>query len=145
MSRLCAVLIGLGGLYTLGVMFNSQHTAAMQAKHIAQVPTIYSLNELQSMTAQHPQLIVELTANWCIACKVVERDLFINQPAPELSSWTRVKLDISETTTNSQAVLKHFNLFGPHAILMFKHGQLVNQLLGEPTRSEFKQALQRQQ
>ncbi|MDR9778563.1 hypothetical protein RJJ65_39150, partial [Rhizobium hidalgonense] len=56
--------------------------------------------------------------------------------------WPRLKLDVTKTTDDSRAVLKAMNVFGPPAILLFKNGQQVEQLLGEPTREQLQTALQ---
>ena len=109
------------------------------------IATIYNLSQLQQYQQQYPNLLVELSADWCISCKIVERELFLKKPVPELQQWTRIKLDVTKTTDDSRAVLKAMNVFGPPAILLFKQGQQVEQLLGEPSREEFQAALQRHQ
>lgn len=107
------------------------------------VNVIYSTAQLSQYQQQHPRLLVELSADWCIACKIVERELFLQDPVPELQDWTRVKLDVTQTNDDSRTVLKTLNLFGPPAILLYQNGQLVEQVLGEPKREEFQQVLQR--
>ncbi len=107
------------------------------------IATIYNLAQLNQYQQQYPYLLVELSADWCISCKIVERELFLQNPVPELKQWTRIKLDVTKTTDESRSVLKAMNVFGPPAILLFKHGQHVEQLLGEPTREEFQTTLQR--
>lgn len=107
------------------------------------VNVIYTTAQLSQYQQQHPRLLVELSADWCIACKIVERELFLQNPVPELQGWTRVKLDVTQTNADSRAVLKTLNLFGPPAILLYQNGQLVEQVLGEPKRDEFQQVLQR--
>ncbi|WP_169733744.1 protein-disulfide reductase DsbD [Alkanindiges illinoisensis] len=106
------------------------------------VKVIYTTAQLSQYQQQHPRLLVELTADWCIACKIVERELFLQNQVPELQGWTRVKLDVTQTNADSRAVLKTLNLFGPPAILLYQNGQLVEQVLGEPTRDDFQQVLQ---
>lgn len=106
------------------------------------VEVIYSMAQLSQYQQQHSRVLVELSADWCIACKIVERELFLQNPVPELQDWTRVKLDVTQTNDDSRTVLKTLNLFGPPAILLYQHGQLVEQVLGEPKREEFQQVLQ---
>lgn len=106
------------------------------------IATIYSLAQLEQYQQQYPYLLVELSADWCISCKIVERELFLQNPVPELQQWPRLKLDVTKTTDDSRAVLNAMNVFGPPAILLFKNGQQVEQLLGEPTREQFQSALQ---
>lgn len=114
-----------------------QKSSAPQA-----VEVIYSMAQLSQYQQQHPRVLVELSADWCIACKIVERELFLQNPVPELQDWTRVKLDVTQTNHDSRTVLKSLNLFGPPAILLYQHGQLVEQVLGEPKREEFQKILQ---
>ena len=106
------------------------------------IATSYNLAQLQQYQQQYPYLLVELSADWCISCKIVERELFLQHPVPELQQWPRLKLDVTKTTDDSRAVLKAMNVFGPPAILLFKNGQQVEQLLGEPTREQLQAALQ---
>ncbi len=106
------------------------------------IATSYNLAQLQQYQQQYPYLLVELSADWCISCKIVERELFLQHPVPELQQWPRLKLDVTKTTDDSRAVLKAMNVFGPPAILLFKNGQQVEQLLGEPTREQLQTALQ---
>ena len=58
-----------------------------------------------------------------------------------MQDWQLVKLDITETTADSKAVLSRYQLFGPPALLYYIDGQLVNQQVGEIGRSEFEQTL----
>lgn len=110
---------------------------------IKPVATIHTLAELAQYQQQYPRLLVDVTADWCIACKVIERDLFQNNPAAELQTWTWVKLDVTKTTDDSQAVLQHLNIFGPPALIFYQDGQMVEQVLGEPKREEFVVVLKR--
>lgn len=145
-AGLWAVLLVVGA--SVGATDPIRPLAPLTAKLIAaetapaSVATIYNLAQLQQYQQQYPYLLVELSADWCISCKIVERELFLKKPVPELQQWTRIKLDVTKTTVDSRSVLKAMNVFGPPAILLFKQGQQVEQLLGEPSREEFQAALQ---
>ncbi len=108
-----------------------------------QVEVIYTLNQLTEYQKKYPRLLVDVTADWCISCKIIERELFQKNPVPELQTWTRIKLDVTKTTDDSRAVLQALNIFGPPALLLYKQGQLVEQVQGEPTREEFQGVLQK--
>lgn len=108
-----------------------------------QVEVIYNLQQLAEYQQKYPRLLVEVTADWCISCKIIERELFQKNPAPELQSWTRIKLDVTKTSADSKAVLTALNVFGPPALLLYQHGQLNEQVLGEPTSAEFRAVLQK--
>jgi len=102
--------------------------------------TITTLAELDTIVAANPNVIVDLTAEWCIECRIMDKNLFHNRPV-QMQDWQLVKLDITETTADSKAVLSRYQLFGPPALLYYIDGQLVNQQVGEIGRSEFEQTL----
>ena len=108
-----------------------------------QVEVIYSMQQLAEYQQKYPRLLVDVTADWCISCKIIERELFQKNPAPELQGWTRIKLDVTKTTADSKAVLESLNIFGPPALLLYQNGQLSEQILGEPTPAEFRAVLQK--
>jgi thiol:disulfide interchange protein DsbD len=102
--------------------------------------TITTLTELDAIVAANPKAIVDLTADWCVECRIMDKNLFHNRPA-QMQDWQLVRLDITETTEDSKAILSRYKLFGPPALLYYQNGQLVNQQVGEIGRSEFEQTL----
>jgi thioredoxin:protein disulfide reductase len=105
------------------------------------VQTIRHLDELNQFRQQYPKLLVDVTADWCISCKIMERELFGDQQPAELATWTRVKFDVTQTTAESQAALQALQLFGPPALLFYQQGQLVDRLVGEVNVTQLKAAL----
>ena len=101
---------------------------------------ITTLTELDTIVASNPKVIIDLTADWCVECRIMDKNLFHNRPA-QMQDWQLVKLDITETTEDSKAVLSRYKLFGPPALLYYQNGQLVNQQVGEIGRLEFEQTL----
>ena len=101
---------------------------------------ITTLAELDTIIAANPKVIVDLTADWCVECRIMDKNLFHNRPA-QMQDWQLVRLDITETTDNSKAILARYKLFGPPALLYYQDGQLTNQQVGEIGRSEFEQTL----
>ncbi|PKG89349.1 cytochrome C biogenesis protein, partial [Psychrobacter sp. Sarcosine-02u-2] len=77
-----------------------------------------------------PKVLVDVTAEWCIECRIMDKNLFHNRPA-QMQDWQLVRLDITETTADSKAILARYKLFGPPALLYYQDGQLVNQQVGE--------------
>lgn len=102
--------------------------------------TITTLAELDEILVKHEKVLVDITATWCVECRIMEQTLFKDRP-DELSAYQVVKLDITNTTDDSQAVLARYGLFGPPALLIYHQGQLKNVLLGETKRADFVQAL----
>lgn len=101
---------------------------------------ITTLAELDTIVAANPKVIVDLTADWCVECRIMDKNLFHNRPA-QMQDWQLVKLDITETTEDSKAVLARYKLFGPPALLYYRDGQFVQQQVGEIGRADFEQTL----
>lgn len=117
-----------------------QTTAGQPAMSNATDKTVTTLAELDTIVAANPKVLVDVTAEWCIACRTMEKNLFHNRPA-QMQDWQLVRLDITETTADSKAILARYKLFGPPALLYYQDGQLVNQQVGEIGRAAFEQTL----
>jgi len=101
----------------------SPPAAAMEdAASVAQDITIVEdLEALQaSLAASDEPAFVNVTADWCISCKVMERNVY---PAPEvagqLAHFRRINVDVTDSDAASREVLNHFQLFGPPSLLFF--------------------------
>lgn len=110
------------------------NAASTSDKHIT------TLAELDAITAANPKVLVDLTADWCIECRIMDKNLFTNRPA-QMQDWQLVRLDITETTADSKAILARYKLFGPPTLLYYQDGQLVQKQVGEIGRAEFEQTL----
>lgn len=99
-----------------------------------------TLNATDKVLIDTPKVLVYVTADWCIECRVMERTLFTKRPAA-LADWQIVKLDITDTSADSRAILARYGLFGAPAFLYYKEGQLVDRQIGEVPRSAFEHAL----
>jgi len=117
-----------------------QTTAGQPATSNATDKTVTTLAELDTIVAANPKVLVDITAEWCIECRIMDKNLFHNRPA-QMQDWQLVRLDITETTADSKAILARYKLFGPPALLYYQDGQLVNQQVGEIGRAAFEQTL----
>ena len=70
----------------------------------------------------------------------MDKNLFTNRPA-QMQDWQLVRLDITDTTEDSKAILARYQLFGPPTLLYYKDGELVNKQVGETGRAQFEQTL----
>lgn len=102
--------------------------------------TVTTLAELDIIIAANPKVLVDVTAEWCIECRIMEKNLFNNRPA-QMQGWQLVRLDITETTEDSKAVLTRYKLFGPPSLLYYHEGQLVEKQVGEIGRELFERTL----
>jgi thiol:disulfide interchange protein DsbD len=117
-----------------------QTTGVDNASSNANDVRITTLAELDVITAANPKVIVDVTAEWCIECRIMEKNLFYSRPM-QMQDWQLVRLDITETTDDSKAILARYQLFGPPTLLYYQNGQLVNKQVGEIGRQEFEQTL----
>lgn len=77
--------------------------------------------QLTEARNQGQPAIVELSADWCISCKIMERDI-LNQPSVRsggLDDLVRIQLDVSANTPAQRAWMTEQQLFGPPAFLFF--------------------------
>ena len=64
--------------------------------------------------------MVDLYADWCVACKELDKYTFADSKVQEkLSKINLIKLDITKTNEDNKKFLSNHKLFGPPAILFF--------------------------
>ncbi|MCP5184359.1 MAG: protein-disulfide reductase DsbD [Pseudomonadales bacterium] len=83
---------------------------------------VNSLAELDSAISGGTQglSVLDLYADWCISCKVMERRVF---PKPEvaalLAGFQRLRIDLTADTDAHRALLQAFGLIGPPTLVFF--------------------------
>lgn len=85
---------------------------------------ITSLTELnQALTqarAQHQPVMLDFYADWCIACKELEKYTFTDSEVRQLlANFRLLRVDATENNAQHEALLKHFNVLGLPSILFF--------------------------
>jgi thioredoxin:protein disulfide reductase len=86
--------------------------------------TISTPTELQqalaaAKAAQQP-LLLDWYADWCISCKVIEREVLNNSEViSALNGYRLIRFDITAGTAEQRALLNDYRLFGPPALLFF--------------------------
>lgn len=123
----------------LNKLVNTSGQSALTATKTTQTITITKLSELEPLLTQYPKLVVDVTAEWCIECRIMDK-IFANPPQ-SLASWQVVKLDVTDNTPDSQAIYKKLAVFGPPVLLFYQNGQLVARQNGAVKRSDFEQLL----
>ncbi|MNE51082.1 Thiol:disulfide interchange protein DsbD precursor [compost metagenome] len=65
-------------------------------------------------------LLLDWYADWCISCKVIEREvLTAPEVTAQLGGYRLIRFDMTESNEEQRALLDRFKLFGPPAILFF--------------------------
>nr|WP_282103430.1 protein-disulfide reductase DsbD [Halomonas getboli] len=93
------------------------------------IQVVKSLDELQAaLAATDKPAFVDVTAEWCISCKIMEREVFPDPAvAAALAGFQRIEVDVTDTSAASQTLLEHFGLFGPPSLLFFDDGRELRQ------------------
>jgi len=120
------MFVGANMAYQLVMPSNNHATIAVnktsQVQHFKQVAT---LKELQAAVAQANKqgktVMVDLYADWCIACKEFEKYTFpMPQVQQALKNTVLVQIDLTETGADQNIeLMEHFNVFGLPSILFF--------------------------
>ncbi len=85
---------------------------------------VASLNDLDQILEQahanNQWVMLDFYADWCISCKEMETFTFTDEGVKNsLSNFILIQADVTKNNADDQALLKHFNLIGPPAILFF--------------------------
>lgn len=104
--------------------------------------TIQGLTELKPLLKNGDKrpIVLDVYADWCISCKIIEEEIFnTNDIRPLLDNVQLVRVDLTDNTSENQAFMKHFNLFGPPALLFLDatgNEQKTLSLIGEPSKHD---------
>lgn len=113
------------------------------------ITTLSALQQHLEQAQQSKQpVILDWYADWCISCKIIERNVFEHSDVIALfnrDNYRLLRLDITENTTEHRALLNQYKLFGPPVIQFFAAtGNELEQLrvIGEIEAPEFIERLQ---
>ncbi|WP_348826612.1 protein-disulfide reductase DsbD [Halomonas sp. RT37] len=105
----------------------SATSSSIEAAHPDRI--VESLGQLQAALAESTTpAFVNVTAEWCISCKVMEREVFPDPRVREaLAGFRWIDVDVTDTDAVSREVLDHLGLFGPPSLLFFDGDQELRQ------------------
>lgn len=123
-------------------------SATSEAENWHTVSTPADLDRaLSAARAAGEPLMLDWYADWCISCKVIEREVFAAPDiAPRLSDYRLIRFDITESNSEQRALLDRYKLFGPPAVLFFdRAGQELADIrvVGEIDARQFAERLNR--
>jgi thiol:disulfide interchange protein DsbD len=84
---------------------------------------IKNLAELDSRISQAggKKVMLDFYADWCVSCKEMERNTFSDSNVQaKLKNTVLLQADVTANSVDDKALLQHFQLFGPPAILFFE-------------------------
>lgn len=137
---------GNNPLRPLAAAPNSANAVQAQALSFTEVDTLSALeDEIASAKSNHQPVFVHFTADWCISCKLMERDVYPDaRVTAALSGYKLIAANVTHTDSNSRELLDQFNLFGPPSLLFFNQGQELRdaRIQGEVTADQLQQHLE---
>ncbi|OOG23205.1 thiol:disulfide interchange protein [Thioalkalivibrio denitrificans] len=76
--------------------------------------------EVAEASAQGQPVMLDFYADWCVDCVRLERTTFRDPGVIQALSGTRLlKADVTANTSEHRDLMRHFNLFGPPAIVFY--------------------------
>ena len=103
---------------------------------------------LQSANKKQQVAVLDFYADWCIACKIMDNEIFSQTDTKQqMQNVAFIQLNMTENTGDQLTLLNNFGLFGPPAVLFFKHGQELKHLriVGEVDKATFLSHLKKAQ
>ena len=123
---LSALLLSYSAAAVIGAaQGGSNPTRPWQGAHVERWQTITTQAELNEALLRAKSMgqvaLIDWYADWCISCKVIERDV-LNHPQAlaKMNDLTLIRLDITQSTPEQRALLDHYQLFGPPALLFIR-------------------------
>ena len=106
---------------------------------------IDDLAALEAELAKGQPVMLDFYADWCVSCKEMEAMTFTDPKVQQaLSGVTLLKADVTDNTEAHKALMKHFNIVGPPAILFFQNGQeqKAQRVVGFQNATQFTQNIE---
>ncbi len=96
----------------------AQPVAAMAFTPIKSVADLE--RELAAATAQGRPVMLDFYADWCVSCKEMEHYTFVDTDVQaRLGNTVLLQADVTANDADDQALLQHFQIFGPPTIIFF--------------------------
>ncbi len=111
----------LGNSDPLNPLANRESAQPMTITSFEKTDSVtYLEQQLQAAANAEQKVLVDLYADWCVSCKVLETNVFNDQEiSQKLKEWKTIKLDVTESSPEQMAWLNNKNVFGPPAIFFY--------------------------
>ena len=122
------------------LVVSHQGTATTAQAHAPFYQTASTTDIEQRIKTAKQLVMVDLYADWCISCKVMDREIFAQSDVQQsLSSAMWLQLDITDQTPEHIRFLEQRAIFGPPTVLFYRDGQEIPtaRIVGELTHQQF--------
>lgn len=133
-------------LRPLEMLIANSPSVTVKQENFQTITTLAALNDLlgSAKAAQQP-VMIDFYADWCISCKVMERNVLSDVRVQKaLANHVQVKADVTATSQHSSQLLESYGIFGPPAYIFINAaGQEIESLriMGEKNVEGFLQHL----
>ena len=136
----------LGVIFIIGGLGHNQdpmhplHSKAPATSSFLPIKTVSQLQ--QTLTKAHGKtVLIDVYANWCIACQRIDQTIF-NQPAVQtlLKKSLLLRIDVTHNTIADQALEKYLQVFAPPTLIFYNaQGQEIKtaRLVGDVSLDTF--------
>lgn len=101
-----------------GNNLSSEQEQGLNFKRISSISELD--NVLEQASTNNQWVMLDFYADWCISCKEMEAYTFTDKTVKQkLSNFILIQADVTKNSADDKALLQHFNLIGPPAILFF--------------------------
>ncbi|MDQ5922263.1 MAG: thioredoxin:protein disulfide reductase [Pseudomonadota bacterium] len=92
------------------------------------VKTTSELNKILSMARNNTPVILDFSAQWCLACKELDMTTFRNPKIITLlKSYTKVRVDITDNNSETKALQKKYAVFAPPSLVFInQNGEVIS-------------------
>lgn len=126
MKLLRAVLVAMGIMGSAGLTFQAGQNTGLWGEQTGhpEFVIVRDLSDLRSKianaNAQGKTVMVDLYADWCVACKEFEKYTFPDEKVVDaLSNTVWMQMDLTDNTPERQAIFDTFSVLGLPTILFF--------------------------
>ena len=118
---------GSNPLRPLATTTSAHGEQQVESLDFVEVDNMAALDEAIAQAERVNQpVFVHFTADWCISCKLMERDVYPDpRIAAALNGYTLIAANVTQTDRQSRELLERFNLFGPPSLLFFNQGKEI--------------------
>ncbi|KMK51542.1 thiol:disulfide interchange protein [[Actinobacillus] muris] len=101
------------------LVWQTNTTTEQTASHFTRIQSLAELE--QQLAASHgKKVMLDLYADWCVACKEFEKYTFADQNVKaKLAQMVVLQVDMTQNSPANDELMKHFNVLGLPTILFF--------------------------
>ena len=137
---------GTDPLQPLTGQANYQRTGNPPTQHAPFYQTDSALDVEQRIQQANQLVMVDLYADWCISCKVMDKEIFAQKDIQQsLKNAMWLQLDITDQTSEHIEFQQQRAIFGPPTILFYRSGKEISEarIVGELTHKQFAEHVKR--